>query len=106
MFAAECTTPLRTTPGTVTPTGPVASGNRLTSSAITSATASGVEGCGVSMRCRSVAKSPTMRSTGAALMPLPPKSMPIGLVMASVFQSRRPTGAYDVPDSDAGTSTR
>ena len=32
---------------------------------------------GVSIRCRSSANSPVVRSTGAALMPVPPKSMPI-----------------------------
>ena len=44
----------------------------------TFATASGVAGWGVSMRTRSSAKSPFSRSTGAPLMPLPPKSMPKG----------------------------
>ena len=46
MLAAECTTPCRTTPGTVTPTGPVESGNRPSRSTKTAATASGVDGCG------------------------------------------------------------
>ena len=60
MLAAECTTPWRTTPGTVMPTGPSASGNRASSSTSTPATASGVEGCGVAMRARSAAKSPAV----------------------------------------------
>ena len=47
MFAAECTTPWRTTAGTVTPIGESDDGNRPTSSAKTSATAAGVAGLGV-----------------------------------------------------------
>ena len=78
MLAAECTTPCRTMPGTVTPTGPWVSGNWSSSSLNTAATASGVEGCGVRTRTRSAAKSPAPRSTGAPLMPVPPKSMPTG----------------------------
>ena len=75
------TPPLRTTPGTVTPTAELLSSNFLSSSAITSATAWGVDFSGVSMRSRSAENSPVDRSTGAALMPLPPKSMPIGSAM-------------------------
>ena len=78
MFAAEWTTPWRTTPGTVTPTGPRESGKWPSSSTKTSATASGVEGEGVLIRSRSAANSPFSRSTGAPLMPVPPKSMPKG----------------------------
>ncbi len=78
MLAAERTTPCCTTPGTVTPTGASESGNSPSSSTKTSATASGVEGSGVLMRTRSWAKSPWSRSTGAPLMPVPPKSMPKG----------------------------
>ena len=78
MLAAELTTPCRTTAGTVTPTEPVESGKRPSSSANTSATASGVDGLGVLIRTRSAAKSPAARSTGAPLMPEPPKSMPKG----------------------------
>ena len=90
MLAAECTTPCRTMPGTVTPTGPVASGKCPRSSTNTSATASGVEGWGVRMRTRSAAKSPLARSTGAPLMPVPPKSMPKGrLIGAHPSGSRR-----------------
>jgi len=40
--------------------------------------ASGVAGLGVSVRCRSAANSPVRVSTGAPLMPLPPKSTPKG----------------------------
>src|SRR4051794_9853777 len=78
MFAAERTTPRLTTPGTVTPTGPSESSNFASSSAKTSATESGVDGCGVSTRTRSWANSPRDRSTGAPLIPLPPKSIPKG----------------------------
>ncbi len=78
MFAAEWTTPWTTTPGTVTPTRPSESSNLVSSSAKTSATALGVAGWGVSMRTRSSANSPFSRSTGAPLIPLPPKSIPNG----------------------------
>ena len=78
MLAAELTTPCRTTAGTVTPTEPVESSKLASSSANTPATASGVEGLGVLIRTRSAAKSPASRSTGAPLMPEPPKSMPKG----------------------------
>ena len=78
MLAAECTTPWRTTPGTVTPTAPVQSGNFASRSTKISAIASGVDFSGVRIRSRSAANSPVSRSTGAPLMPVPPKSMPKG----------------------------
>ncbi len=90
MFAADRTTPRRTTAGTVTPTGPVESGNLATSSAMISPTASGVDCSGVSMRSRSAANSPVSTSTGAALMPLPPKSMPIGCALMLATLSAKP----------------
>ena len=83
MLAAECTTPRRTMPGTVTPTGRVEAGKLSMIWPKTSATACGVAGRGVSIRIRSCAKSPTSRSTGAPLMPVPPKSMPKGCSMAT-----------------------
>jgi hypothetical protein len=49
---------------------------RRTSSAATSAIASGVAGLGVGMRIRSDTSSPVSRSTIAAFMPEPPMSMP------------------------------
>ena len=73
--------PALTTDGNPTPPGipavsmPVASSCRTTSAA-TSMTASGVAGCGVGMRIRSVTSCPLARSTTAALMPVPPMSMP------------------------------
>ena len=83
MLAAEATTPfLRTTPGIVTPTAEWLSSNRSSSVAITLATALGLDSSGVSIRSRSAENSPVVRSTGAALMPLPPKSMPIGICHA------------------------
>ena len=91
MLAAECTTPLRTTPGTVTPIGTVESGNLDTSSANTSATASGVDCAGVLIRTRSAANSPWSRSTGAPLIPLPPKSIPKPWFMAAIRPQRAET---------------
>src|SRR3954451_25480973 len=100
MLAAECTSPPRTIPGTVTPTGPSLSGNDVSSSTKTWVTASGVEGLGVSIRTRSAANSPFSRSTGAPLIPLPPKSIPIGnaapvAVMAPI--SRVPATRGNLP---------
>ena len=103
MLAAECTTPRRTIPGTVTPTGPSLSGNDVSSSAKTWATAFGVDGLGVSMRTRSAANSPFSRSTGAPLIPLPPKSIPNGTaapvaVMAPI--SRVPAARSNLPTGE------
>src|SRR4051794_2412986 len=78
MLAAVRTTPRTTTPGTVMPTAGLVAAPSATSRATTSATASGLPPSGVSMRVRSAANSPLDRSTGAPLMPLPPKSMPKG----------------------------
>ena len=58
MLAAEWTKPWRTMPGTVTPTGLLEAREAADERGKTSATASGVAGCGVSMRTRSCAKSP------------------------------------------------
>ena len=81
MLAAESTTPRRTMPGTVTPTGVLDAGKLSTICWKTPATACGVAGFGVSIRTRSCAKSPIFRSTGAPLMPVPPKSIPMGCFM-------------------------
>ena len=80
MFAAEKTVPLRTIAGTVMPMGlsPVRSLKCSATSPTTFATASGVDGFGVSIRSRSAANSPVARSTGAPLMPEPPMSIPSG----------------------------
>ena len=91
MLAAEETMPWRTTAGTVTPTGDVEAGNLSTSSRKTAATAFGVAGRGVAILTRSPAKSPVSRSTGAPLMPVPPKSMPKGsLLMGSACRRAAP----------------
>ena len=45
-------------------------------SATTAATFLGLDLAGVGMRTRASAKSPSVRSTGAPLMPEPPTSMP------------------------------
>ncbi len=76
-FAAVFATPSWITAGKVTPTGmSSATSKEPMSSATVSATASGVEGCGVGIRTRSAASSPLPRWTGAPLMPLPPMSIP------------------------------
>ena len=75
MCAAVRTVPPTTTAGSVHPIGPVTP-TCSTSVATTAATASGVEGSGVTIRIRPVAV-PVARSTCAALMPEPPTSTPI-----------------------------
>src|SRR5699024_11262303 len=75
MFAAVCVSPARTTDGNVTPTGPVQLAGS-TRPAAAAATASGVAGCGVGTVNGAPRVSPVRRSTGAALMPVPPMSMP------------------------------
>ena len=82
MLAAEATCPLRgPRRGWSRRPGSRSSSKRSSSSAITSATASGVDFSGVSMRSRSAENSPVSRLTGAALIPMPPKSMPMGSAM-------------------------
>ena len=51
--------------------------SRLTSRAIEAMTASGVDGTGVGTRSRSEIRRPVSTSTTAALIPLPPTSMPM-----------------------------
>src|SRR5690349_7271953 len=98
MLAAERTTPWVTTPGTVIPMGesPRTSSKWSTIWSMTSATASGVDCCGVSIRLRLAANSPLDRSTGAPLMPLPPTSMPSGrpvlLLMGTPSSEVGPSG--------------
>ena len=48
------------------------------------ATALGLDALGVSMRSRSAENSPVDRSTGSALMPLPPKSIPMGSAIPTI----------------------
>src|SRR5690349_9580275 len=62
------------------------------SSSTTSATLSGVAWSGVGIRTRSAENSPFSRSTGAPLMPLPPKSTPTAWVwalMLATYPDRR-----------------
>src|SRR5689334_12866574 len=102
MLAADFTTPCTTTAGTVMPTGTPSAAPLPTSSATTSATSWGWPPDGVSTRVRSAANSPVARSTGAPLMPLPPKSMPKGRVARSAAM----TGPYPVRgdlDTTAGS---
>src|SRR4051812_48350793 len=63
------------TPGKVTPIR-CSQSKAATTCATTSQTASGIEGCGVSMRTLSPISLPLSRSTGQPLMPLPPMSTP------------------------------
>ncbi len=74
-LAAVSAVPCFTTQGRVMPTGP-SQANFSTISATTSATASGVDGCGVGMRRRSPSSAPASRSTRPPLMPEPPMSTP------------------------------
>jgi hypothetical protein len=74
-LAAVLITPSITTPGKVTPTGPDHL-NEVVSCFTTSATASGTAGRGVAIFCRSARSFPVATSTGAALIPEPPMSMP------------------------------
>jgi hypothetical protein len=74
-LAAVRVTPLITTPGKVMPVGPDQE-KVSTSLCTTSATASGTAGRGVAIFTRSAANVPVSRSTGAALIPVPPISMP------------------------------
>jgi hypothetical protein len=81
MFAAVSNRPSIATPGRPTPTGaspgtPAALPSRLTRRSIDAPTRSGVAGLGVAIRSRSDTNEPAPTSTTAALMPLPPTSMP------------------------------
>ena len=59
--------------------------NDVTIAATAAAQASGVDGCGVSMRTRSAAVTPSERSTGAPVMPEPPMSMPSTSAVRAAF---------------------
>ena len=92
------------------PDRPVGVVERRSSATKTFATASGVAGCGVSMRTRSSANSPCCRSTGAPLMPVPPKSMPNGrpvprCVRHAPISSRRGRGGNSRTLASAGLQT-
>ena len=72
------------TPGRPMPTGvpspsPLDLTSRRTSRVIEAITASGVDGFGVGTRRRSERSRPASTSTTAALIPLPPTSMPIAI---------------------------
>jgi imidazole glycerol-phosphate synthase subunit HisF len=75
MLAAVRVTPAVTTPGKVMPIGPDQL-NVAVSFFTTSDTAWGSAGRGVSIFCRSASSLPVATSTGAALIPDPPMSMP------------------------------
>mmetsp|Transcript_32600 Transcript_32600/g.103885 ORF Transcript_32600/g.103885 Transcript_32600/m.103885 type:complete len:223 (-) Transcript_32600:254-922(-) len=75
MLAAVHTLPWRTAAGKPQPMGPSQS-NCDTSLPTVAQIASGVAGCGVSMRRRSASTSPVRMLTGAALHPVPPMSTP------------------------------
>ncbi len=91
-LAAVIVTPFTTTPGNVMPTGPVHS-KFFTCCATTAATASGLAGRGVSTLTRSVRNVPVVVSTGAALMPVPPMSMPSTCTAQPSVRLRIPPGA-------------
>ncbi len=90
-LAAVRVTPLITTPGKVTPVGPDQE-KASTSLCTTSATAFGTAGRGVAIFTRSATKVPVSRSTGAALIPVPPISMPSACMLAP-YPSRTGPGA-------------
>ena len=103
MLAAECTTPWRTTPGTVTPTGPSAvrePGEQLDEHAAPRRPGWRAAGW---RRGRARRRSRRRRGRpGAALMPLPPKSTPQGResgVPAVGFVGIRPS--HRVPAAEA-----
>src|SRR6478735_10588071 len=82
MLPANLSVPSIVTPGRPTPTGiessrPPALTSRLTRRDIEAMIASGVEGIGVGTRRRSDVSRPVSTSTTAALIPLPPTSMPM-----------------------------
>ena len=84
MFAADFSTPSIVTPGSPMPIGvaspsPLDLARRLTIRETEASTASGVDGLGVATRIRSERKRPASTSTTAALIPLPPMSMPIAI---------------------------
>jgi hypothetical protein len=83
-FAAVLVTPSITTPGKVMPTGPDQSNEAVRFFTI-SAIGPGRAGRGVSIFCRSASSFPVATSTGAALMPLPPMSMPSACMAIRVF---------------------
>ena len=74
-LAAVSVFPSTTTPGNVMPAGPVQL-NASTNWPTVLATASGTAGWGVSSLTRSASSLPCPVSTGAALIPEPPISMP------------------------------
>ena len=80
------------------PTGPDQL-NAATSSPTTPATASGTAGRGVSIFFRSASSLPVSTSTGAALMPLPPMSMPSACM--ALDYSRPGRQSIRVPAGDA-----
>ena len=91
-MAAVIVTPFTTTPGNVRPTGPVQS-KFFTCWATTAATASGSAGWGVSTLTRSVSSVPLVVSTGAALIPVPPMSMPSTCTVTALRSPSNPPGA-------------
>ena len=84
MLAAVLTTPSMITAGKPMPACS-ARGSSATSPAVALITAFGVAGWGVGTRTRSVMSSPLVVSTTAALMPVPPTSMPINSMPASAL---------------------
>src|SRR4051794_19642284 len=88
------------TPGKVTPTR-CSQSKAATTWATTPQTASGSDGCGVSIRTRLPISSPLSRSTGQPLIPLPPMSTPKpratghSVVIGATVESARPPLGQD-----------
>ena len=77
MLAAAMATPPTIGLGRPTPTGPSSGPSSAMRAAVADTTASGLAGCGVATRIRSLVRTPLRESTVAALIPLPPMSTPI-----------------------------
>src|SRR6188508_2027439 len=104
MLPAKRSAPSMVTPGRPTPTGIESSRlpdltSRFTRREIEATIASGVEGTGVGTRSRSDVSRPVATSTTAALIPLPPTSIPMAYV-PSTFDGL-PIRRSEVVDGDA-----
>ncbi len=89
-------TPLVTTPGKVMPALPDQP-NSATRPRTASATAFGPAGCGVGTLIRSLVRLPMVTSTGAALIPEPPMSIPRTSTAPSLTQLSVPAAALGQP---------
>src|SRR6188508_1080236 len=111
MLPAKRSAPSMVTPGRPTPTGIESSRlpdltSRFTRREIEATIASGVEGTGVGTRSRSDVSRPVATSTTAALIPLPPTSIPMAYVPSTFADTSSvidglPIRRSEVVDGDA-----